>query len=355
MTLVLASQAELSLASIDKLKNRATSGSCEENLKSNSYQRFLTLLGKVKKDGEGAKNLEQLIEAYRKNDTRGNIFRLEGLLRMFAQHADFSADFEKGYRKIRNFEDSLGHYIDSLKFQQRAIQLNLPELAGVISKRVHADHEVLTNFLESEWPTGQEIKWKEKYEDRFNQITGDAERKFLVSELTRFINEVQKKKYDLNKLQEGVHEYRRKLRWILLMAQASGGFFKLAESPALDKQYAKYLDGSGIREASFSKIPELASEKNPCLISRALFEMVTLAVFRIGEAKDSGELVENIAMAYEAFGDTKVEAHRKALKIGQAQKEYVDPSPMAIKWKGILDSEKILEKLSEEISICLPK
>jgi hypothetical protein len=330
------------------------SGPCEKNLMSTTYQRFMVLLSRIKKDGEKAGTVEERIQSYLQNDTRGNVFRVEGMLRLFAQNKDYQDDFKGGYEKSEAFEDALGKYADSLKFQKRAIKSNWDDLSGVIANRVSADHQALNSFLEERWDQGQEDKWKEKYEKRFKDFKGQAERNFVFTELLNFIDDFRKIEWDFNVLQKGgIHEYRRKLRWVLLMTQASGGLFKLKIDPAEDERYSKYIKGSGVRESDFSKIEVLFPEKNPCYISRGVYEMLTLAVFQIGTAKDSGELVENLKEAYLAVNKHDEKAAAKARKLAETQPDFIEPKPLAEKWKKVIEDEKILEQFFEQVKACI--
>jgi hypothetical protein len=334
---------------------------CEIHVKtdseSSSFKRFSKILDVIEADNTGFPSTQARVENMLAKDTRGSVFRLQALLRTFEEHAQHGADFEKARRKSKDFEDFLGHYRDRRKFLERITALGLPApVLKHVGTQVEEDRGTLFEFLEKRWSIEQGAKWKEKYRPDFNKITGIEEQNFLVTEVSRFLSEeVLKVKWDFHKLQDGIHEFRRRLRWALLMIQASGGFFELVEEAPLQERFAKYLVGSGVSEASFSKIPVLFRDARRCQISRPVFEMATLVVFKVGDAKDWGEFRDFIKEAYVGAKYSEAEAVRESQRIAESQPGFTEPFPLATHWKEILDSEKILQRLIENLKRCLGK
>ncbi len=324
-----------------------------KRMKSSSYQRFRQVLDVIEKDAAPFPGIAARVENFIKQDTRRSAFRIQALLKIFREHEDVGGDFKKAFKKIKAFEDHLGRLTDSRSLYRRVSDLNLPApILSAAGDELNTHEDALFHFLEDEWPLGTEADWKKKYRKRFDQVNGSKERKFLIRSLISYTENVIETPYDFTKLQEGVHEYRRDIRWILLMLQASGGFFQLRDDPVRARKYEEYLKDSGVPESSFAQIPNLYAESNPCLISKPLFQMVTLAVFKIGDAKDWGEVQENLERLYLAADYSTDVAHRESNRIARAQEGWIEPLPEASKWKTIVDREKILPQLVEELENC---
>ena len=121
--------------------------------------------------------------------------------------------------------------------------------------------------------------------------------------------------YDMFDLQgqDGLHDFRRDLRWLPIFAEALDGLFVLDKGHNPVKEYEKLLisdpaDPDFVSDLSTSKyvrLPDAELEDKPVKMSLSLYTANMKGVLDFGKLKDRGEAIENIAHALVHGGDAE--------------------------------------------------
>jgi hypothetical protein len=171
-------------------------------------------------------------------DGRTPFFQLQGLARIdnaIGKHQKYS---EKWFLEFKNIEDAFG----KMDFWLAALDSNKKwkfnaELTGFMQQQAWIQLGVLESRLEEYgWvvrtSTGFEfsIAPMERFKSEFKKCdwyTPKKEKKkiikFLINEAEEIEEKLASKEIDLNLVEEGIHEFRRKLRWLGIYSSALNG------------------------------------------------------------------------------------------------------------------------------------
>jgi hypothetical protein len=169
---------------------------------------------------------------------------------------------------------------------------------------------------------------------------------YVDNELQRVLKDVRDGRLNFNLLEDGIHEFRRRLRWFPMMIDSLDGLILLRDDPpgACPVPALEALRGSRAATHRYSN-PELSfPATHPCTISRCLLWQVVKTTDEIGRLKDVAE------------GNAAVEA---ALDIDQddvASSNKVTPEEIerAKKIRTELFSSHALDSLMGQLSSCKP-
>jgi len=287
---------------------------------------------------------------------RNQLFRLESLLRLYVRA---HSDLEKYRRAVKELEDGLGAHTfaaDSLSFARSIFkeenQTRTPDAARVaaqeqVLKRLETDRDVARGVfwqlaakstLSSDLP-----RLRALVVSRFANWSTSRELAYVKSELERMLANVREGRFDFNKLEEGIHEFRRRLRWIPIVIDSLDGLILARDEPpgvcpipALEK-----LAESSAAKHRYSNPPLRFPATRPCSISRCLLWQVVQATNDLGRIKDDAQ--GNTAIAAALDNDIYV-----------ASSKHVTPEEIA-RAKAIrteLFNSRALESLMDQIHSC---
>jgi hypothetical protein len=182
---------------------------------------------------EGFQSLDELI----KKDSRGIIFAIEGILRLYIRHANLSEHEEEVFTKAFNFTKKIEDLLGEVFFHQ--------EILEYYKKQSFKKINNLENKKNKEFKKLEKYLKSNDFKKEFNEIVSLLSRvdfkkeKFIVKaikkEIKRIDNKINdklsklifKEKYTHFEIEEGVHEWRRMIRWIALYLQGHKHLFKL--------------------------------------------------------------------------------------------------------------------------------
>lgn len=253
---------------------------------------------------------ERLGDALIEGKARSQLFRLESLLRLYARA---HPDLEKHRRAVKALEDGLGAYTfaeDSLSFATSTFkeenQTRAPDAARLaaqeqVLKRLETDRGVARGVftqLAAKSTLGSDLpKLRALVVSRFANWSTSRELTYVKGELERMLTNVREGRFDFNKLEDGIHEFRRRLRWIPIVIDSLDGLILARDEPpgacpipALEK-----LAGSSAAKHRYSNPPLRFPATRPCSISRCLLWQVVKTTNDLGRIKD--DALGNTAIA----------------------------------------------------------
>ncbi len=264
-------------------------------------------------------------------------------------------------RKVKELEDGLGAYTfaeDSLSFAQSAFkeenQTRTPDAARLaaqkqVLKHLETDRDVARGVfkqLAAKSTLGSDLpRLRALVASRFANWSTSRELTYVKGELERMLTSVREGRFDFNKLEgeEGIHEFRRRLRWIPIVVDSLDGLILARDEPpgvcpipALEK-----LAGSSAAKHRYSNPSRRFPATRPCLISRCLLWQVVKATNDLGRVKD--DALGNTAIAAALDNDIYV-----------ASSKEVTPEEIA-RAKAIrseLFNSRALESLMDQIHSC---
>lgn len=242
------------------------------------------------------------------NDTRRILFMLEGLLRLYAKR--YGKRIERRLVAVKAFEDQLGAVDHAATLLAAACDVRLPKKTiRHLDKELKSARRRLEKILRKRWTL-----------DKAGRASGiakiiaavtrkgwddyDTDRAYLRAELARRLAKVEKTRYDMKDLEEGIHELRRQIRWLPIYLTALDGFVCLDDNRNPVAAYTTLLD-SPIATSKYAHLSISDREPSPLKLSRSLFVANTRAIEQLGEHKDRGQLIDGLAAALHESGAAK--------------------------------------------------
>ena len=241
---------------------------------------------KEKKNGPG----QYFFEA----GTRTVFFKLQALARIYRSILDKKI-FDSLYRDFKQLEDQLGK-IDEYDFFLKDLskENNLPELflnyfkTGKENQIKTLDEMIINgNLLSGEDKIDQllksleKVKWLEHEEER--KMTAH----FLAAEIYKIITQYADGNLSFNDIELGLHELRRKVRWISIYAQALNGLISLKPSMMMPAELQPYMTPEVVN-SSFNRLPAVPEGINPITIQEPFFHALSWFINELGKLKDKG-------------------------------------------------------------------
>lgn len=254
--------------------------------------------------------LQALARIYRKihDKTPFNTLRKEfKLLEDQMGRIDFFHAFYEEFSKQDGFPAPLLEYFKSHRDQELiALQQLLDDRKWIDTDRGRVAQ--IIKELES-------MSWLEALTDR------TAVANFLNEELNDFRKDYKKEKFDFSLIEQGVHEFRRQLRWFSIYAQALDGLIQLQDNPGRATVLAKYLTPD-ILNSPFNKMPPAKNDLPPIYVAAPDFYAVSWVINEIGILKDEGLRIHALTEAIVETGikgKSDAEAYAISLSGGNSQ------------------------------------
>jgi len=235
------------------------------------------------------------------NDLRTPLFMLEGLSRIHRETISFKK-FEKLYQTFKIIEDGLGeidyyqsfknyaikHKLDPLYIQyfDGEYQVALDKFVNILQKENWFDKKGKVGYLKFYKLKNQlsKIKWPSVQKNNKNLA------EFFSRKLSKLNNQYRDGKYNFKDLENGVHEFRRRIRWYSIYAHALNGSICLKNNKSIPKSFQKYATAK-IIASPFNKLQNDHRIK-PLFIDNYLFYALSHVIGRLGKIKDKGQTVE---------------------------------------------------------------
>ena len=144
----------------------------------------------------------------------------------------------------------------------------------------------------------------------------DVDVDFLRHEIARRLEKLQTRELDMEKLEKGIHELRRQLRWFPIYLTALDGIAVLDNGRNPIPEYESLLRDP-VAESAYALLPSSNREPVPFPISRSAFVANTKYVAELGDLKETGQLIDALVRALRLSGAVagKKKARKRALRI----------------------------------------
>lgn len=288
--------------------------------------------------------------------SRNALFHLEAICRIYREGHDKNI-FEGLLTQFKELEDGIGRVDYHDAFRKEAEKIGAPkEVFGYFTGGYHVELQNLTKrLLDSKWlcldgnvvssPTLERIlkilenvEWKKYKRDRKN----------IIKSLIRSLEKVLKKGgvtegesgLDFNELEDGVHEFRRTVRWISIYPSSLGGMCRLSSIDNIDPSVKEFL-----RFASFK---EDGREKKTINLDANSLLSFSKIIDDIGNIKDDGQLEEAMSHAMlrtDVVSEDKLEESVKNLV--HANNTKLDEIPQKV--KSLVDDFLVERKIPQQL------
>lgn len=290
---------------------------------------------------------------------RNQLFRLESLLRLYVRAFP---DLEKYRSEVKDVEDGLGAYsfaVDSLSFAKdkfkKENQAQAPNAARKaeqdkvlegLEKKKEGARVVFAKLAERSPLDAELTELRSVVVSSFAGWSSSKDLAFANHELLRVLRNVRDGRFNFNLLEDGIHEFRRRLRWFPMYIDSLDGLILLRDDPpgACPVPGLETLAGSHAAKHRYANPALGFPATHPCTISRCLLWPVVKTVNDLGDIKD------------EAQGEAAVGSALDDDEVDVASSNKVAPAQIARAQaiRAELVSSRALDSLMAQLSSCKP-
>ena len=255
-----------------------------------------------------------------KNNVRTTLFMLEALTRLHNKAFDEKL-FSKWNKRFKKLEDLFGE-LDQFIVLENQLKKN-----NKVSKEILKYFSVhSTNILnkcnrrltEKEWFNNKLESFDNKlseFDVEYNQEYLNELKYVVEDEVDSIYLFCEKVNFQFTKLEEEVHELRRKLRWLSIYAQALNGLIQLKKIKSNAKYKINYFNKE-ILNSPYDQLPK--KPKNTIIIeynSEAFFALSWI-INELGKLKDNGINLQMLSDAiYIVENLNRIEAEEKSISL----------------------------------------
>lgn len=260
-----------------------------------AQQRFAKQLNQLLSKLIYAKSTEDPALALYQSGTRQVLFYFEALARIY-RNIHNCKRFERLRLTFKTLEDQLGQIDYFASFiKEFSTQENFPVvLLDNLKKHYSRELKIFNRILERQhWITDDSsmIKkiWKELEDADWEGPTNDrnAVGGIIIGEVDYLLASYENGILNFNSLENGVHEFRRELRWASIYAQALDGLIQLKRIDTPNPKLEIYISKEVI-ENPFNILPELKHDIEPLYIQAPNFYALSFLIEQGGKLKDEG-------------------------------------------------------------------
>lgn len=236
-----------------------------------------------------------------KNKARDIYFRLEGLCRLYRNIHD-KKFFDIWYKEFKTFEDLLGQidYNESMHQlfgQNKKLRIKSDKLFHLKQQElIKTLHQKITN---EGWLNGEKIQsirtglqqasWLDMHEDR------SSYGKEMIRELEKLEEKYRNGELNPFQIEEGLHEFRRKLRWFGIYSIASSGMIQLLSNKLIPEAHRRYTTKE-ITTSPFNQMPKPTKNELTIMIQSNHFFAISWLIQQLGIWKDTAQNHEAMLM-----------------------------------------------------------
>ncbi len=245
------------------------------------------------------------------NDLRTRMFMLEALAKLHSKLHDKNT-FEKLQEHFKELEDVLGDidYYNEYENEYKDNPTVAPEiLAYFRQKKENHIGELNVILVENKWIQNDKPRI-EKIRKKLSEVEwlSEEEEIIAIKKYYRKAIESIKEFYDsikgkFTKMEEQVHELRRKIRWLSIYPQALRGSIQFSDDSTLEPYMEKYLVPE-IVNSPFNKLPQATDQRHFLRIKKNHFLALSWLIAELGKLKDTGL---GIIILQEAIKESEVQ------------------------------------------------
>ena len=258
-------------------------------------ERFEKQIKKVRELVNRYDGSTKLTDAFLRYDMRAVFFKAQALTRVYRNADPIFVQMNKDFKK---FEDRIGAYEKWDSIYRKAPTSKKPLF---LAKRNRAWDRIRSTIRKGKW---QRRYLQENPLVQYTQFLGqyqfgtyNEDRQYVTKTLSDHLTVLNSKVWDLRFLEHGngLHEFRREIRWILHEIRNLRGLVQYKKKPRKTcpiPGFDNLLDSSA-SNSRYAKFPIDDEEINPCLVSKCVVLSMSKAVDDLGEIKDKIEVKLN--------------------------------------------------------------
>jgi len=293
------------------------------------FERVLVHAAKVDSILRAETDPDKLVDHVMSKDIRRQVFLLEGISKLYTDIHGKPA--EKVLIGVKALEDKLGQYSMTKSNFETAQKVGAdPKAIAILKSDMDASRAALKTLITEEWmpdAKGRIPGMRDIVEDWGEAKWGsyDKDLKEVKGELSRRLEKIETTPFDMNELEDGIHELRRQLRWFPIYAESLNGLFQLDETQHPVKAYEHMLK-EPIATSKYVNLPAADREKDPIALPKSVYCALMQLTLDLGGLKDAGEPIHFIRDAYVRAGlgdETKAKAAVSKLFTGVADEAKI--------------------------------
>ena len=290
----------------------------------------------------------------RQGRARDALFALEALCRVYRKTVDKEV-FEVLRDAFKELEDALGRVDYHDGFREDAARLEAPAgVQGYFTGGLHVELQNLTKRLEdSEWldcteegmlslllDEAEAVDWPQEEEDR------DA----IIAFLCRALEKLEKKaeRLDFGDLEQGTHEFRRALRWILIYPKGLAGMLPLVGRDTLIAGWEGYY-AEAIVASPYNDFPVTPRRQRTIGMGASYVYALNTVISAMGELKDHGQREEAFVLALRRTGMAESAARCAELLGPSAHPLDEIPQRVQAMVKALISEHRVLERMRADL------
>ena len=321
-------------------------------MKKNSFSPFFSFSNQLQELLTKASQQKNPALWLHQNKVRSLLFMLEGLTRLH-KNAFNEKLFDKWNKRFKKLEDIFGEIDQNLSLEAE-LKLNKKNSNEVIKYfNVHALNSLERcnqRLIEKDWFNGKLDSFTLKLDEfdvEYNKEYIDELRKAIKDEIEAILIFCEKVDFQFTKIEEEVHEIRRKLRWLSIYGQALNGLIQLKKS-SKKRVFSENYFTKTILNSPYNVLPKKPSKVAILEFDSDSFFALSWLINKLGDLKDIGLNTQLLSNAIFITGKlTQMEASDKALaSLGlnkQSQNEILKLASSHV--FNALSKDKILNSL----------
>lgn len=302
---------------------------------------------------------EGKISYFLRSDIRIIFFKLQSLARTYAKNNKHYDSFFTPYKEyFKKFEDLYGQLDLQNTMLGLALKTNEPALIEHFTElKMKAGEALLAElhtdgFMESRLQILEKVTtdianfsdWKKPKKDK------DIFIEVLISDTKSLIKKIKDREFTNDDIELGLHELRRKIRWLVILVQSLNGLTKYVDdtprlSANVNNLYHQFIiTNPNLLNSSFLKTRDSDIDK-PILIPQISHALISEIVTQIGSRKDKAEASLYLLEAAKKlrFSQQQVQAIKSIINKHFASSENTDHKEQAEYYQQLLEESKLLE------------
>ncbi len=250
---------------------------------------------------------------------------------------DYFDGFIKEFSAQENFPTAL---LDRLRFH-KSRELSILDDQLKKDGWLNKENGILST-IESELP---DADWKTNPEEK-KAIGG-----VIINVIDKIKADYHSGKLNFNDIENGVHEFRRQVRWISIYAQALDGLIQLNEIKIPEPKLVKYLTKE-VLESPFNKLPPPRKGVDPIYIEGPHFYALSWLIAEAGRLKDNGLriiLIEDLIRETGYTHEKNLKQVTKSLAIKSTQSLREIKESMKEVADKFIHHDKVLDRIEADI------
>lgn len=321
---------------------------------SRAAERMLTPVAFLDTELRKAKTKDEAIAIAGSSDFRRRVFTLEGSLKMY--RGRLSDELDAQYDNVKKLEDSAGGYSYAQTMTKVAKDNKAPaQVIALLEKKEAAAKKALGDTLDELGLTLDEKNRFPAFKSLVRDVrhadfgSYDQDRKGLLKIFKHTMKEIEESDYDMNDLENGLHELRRQLRWVTIYTEAVDGLVQhdVNVAPKIPEALA-----DPVASSKYMTMPPADREMKPVVVSTSLYAKNQKVVLDLGALKDRGEAIHGMRDAFLATGLAKneVEATDAAIKLLNLKPEEADLGGLAKPIYAAIQQDGWFKQLRKQLS-----